>query len=465
MYWRPAVAVSRQWSHSRRDGTASPGVSSRPGLPWGGVPTCVDEREPVGGHPMRGWGGWAIRRWPVLPVALALVITACANDDRPPPTGPSGEPIVVGFINTEGAQLGSVPELRLGSEAARNYINTELDGVDGRPIEFEVCITNSSPESSIACANQMVERKVVAVLGGVDLGSASSLPIITAAGIPYVGTTPLLPADFTTEGAFTLDPGGLGVAGNAAFAVDRLRAKRVAVLHDDSPQGRQLAEAFVRPVLAKGGVRDDRITLVAERADAPDLAPAVAAATRADPDALIVVFPPPACSRIMQATASLGVTADRLFIGRCAGPSAIAAGGAGANAAYFFSSILSPDAHPDDPDVAVYKKKVAAYGDGEIESGSYDVARGFATTVTFHRRLQEIDATDITPAAVTNVFRSAVDAPSFMGHPFTCDGKQGAPGFVSLCNNRVRIYQYVDGRHRDAAGEWISTGAAIAGSG
>lgn len=411
-------------------------------------------------------GGGVIGRL-VLPVVAAVVVAGCtsARDDGDESRDrPSGPPVVVGFINTEGAPLGSIPELRIGSDAARKYINAELDGLNGRPIEFEVCITDSSPESSTGCANRMVERGVVAVLGGVDLGSAASLPILTAAGIPYIGTTPLLPADFTTDGAFTLDPGGLGIAASATFAADELGARRVAVFHDDSPQGRQLAEAFVRPVLLKHGLSQSGVTLVAERADAADVAPALAAATRGNPDAVIVVFPPPACSRIMQAKAALGVDADMLYIGRCAAPGIVAAGGAGADGAYFFSSILNPSAHPDDEEVALYADKVEEYGDGEVDAGSYDLARGFAVTMTFHRRLRSM-ATEIAPASVADAFRTAVDVPSFMGHPFTCDGRQGAPGFVSLCNSRVRIYQLKDGRHRDASGEWISAGAAIAGPG
>ena len=372
----------------------------------------------------------------------------------------SGEPVIVGFINLEGSPLGSLPALRDGSEAARKYINGELNGVEGRPLEFEVCITNGTPESSTVCANKMVERRAVAVLGGVDLGSAASLPILAAAGIPYIGMTPLLPADLTTEGAFTLDPGGLGTAANAFYAVNDLDAERVTILHDDSPEGRQLAEAFVRPVLAKG-VPSGGIKLVAEKKDSADMAPAVAAATQEDPDAVIVVFPPPACSRIMQAASALGAEASMLYIGRCSDPRTLDAGGAGAEEAYFFSSVLHPSAHPDDPDVKIYSDKIDEFGGEDIDAASYDTARGFATTMTFYQRLTTLEAQDINSETVSAAFRSAVDVPAFMGHPFTCDGRQAVPGFVSVCNTHVRIYQFVDGGYRDASGDWISAGAAL----
>lgn len=403
-------------------------------------------------------------------VAGTMLIAAgvsCSDGDKgedstPGKRSPSGEPIVVGFINVEGAPIGSIPALRDGAEAARAYINGELDGVDGRPLEFDVCITNGTPESSSACANKMVERGVVSVLGGVDLGSAASLPILAAAGIPYLGMTPLLPADLTTDGAFTLDPGGLGTAANAFFAVNELDAESVTILHDDSAPGRQLAEAFVRPVLAKGVASGD-IELVAEKQNSADMAPAVAAAIQGDPDAVIVVFPPPACARIMQAAAALGSDADMLYVGRCSDPQTLTAGGAGADGAYFFSSILHPSAHADDPDVKTYSDKIEQFGAEGVDAASYDTARGFATTMTFYERLSTLDSDDLTPEGVSAAFKGAVDAPAFMGHPYTCDGRQAVPGFVSVCNSYVRIYQFVDGRYRDASGDWISAGAALTG--
>lgn len=407
-------------------------------------------------------------RWYAMLMLVGLVAVACEGPDgekasQPRAKHPSGAPVVIGFVNLEGAPVGSAPALRHGSEAARKFINAELDGLDGRPIEFEVCTTNGSPESSAACANQMVERRVVAVLAGVDLGSAASLPILTAAGIPYIGMTPLLPADLTTTGAFTLDPGGLGTAANAAYAVDELNAQRVAVLHDDSPQGRQLAEVFVKPVLLKRGLPARNITLVAEKADAADMAPAVASATGSEPDVVIVVFPPPACSRIMQAATGLGVEAHMLYIGRCSDPKTLAAGGKGADGAYFFSSILNAEAHADDPDVKLYSTKIKRYGGSDVEPSSYDTARGFATTMTVYERLATLESKEISTGTVSAAFTSARDVSAFMGHPYTCDGRQGVPGFVSVCNTNVRIIQFVQGRYRDASGGWISAGTALTG--
>src|SRR5512132_1496280 len=70
-------------------------------------------------------------------------------------TEATGEPIAIGFVNSEGGAF-SVPELRVGNEVAADYINARLGGVDGRPVHVTRCATDGSPEASIDCANQFV---------------------------------------------------------------------------------------------------------------------------------------------------------------------------------------------------------------------------------------------------------------------------------------------------------------------
>jgi branched-chain amino acid transport system substrate-binding protein len=82
--------------------------------------------------------------------------------------------------------------------------------------------------------------------------------------------------------------------------------------------------------------------------------------------------------------------------------------------------------------------------------------------MTLYNRLATLEADAITSAAVIGQLRTAVDAPAFMGHPFTCNGRQAIPRFVAVCNTYVRVYQFVGGRYRDALGDWTSAGAALA---
>ena len=68
----------------------------------------------------------------------------------------------------------------------------------------------------------------------------------------------------------------------------------------------------------------------------------------------------------------------------------------------------------------------------------------FRAAINLYAQLRELGAEGITPDAILAAFRGAVDAPSFFGHPYTCDGEQldGYPAFCapqqSLGHGEVR---------------------------
>ena len=63
------------------------------------------------------------------------------------------------MINQENTPAGSFPELSQAVQAAIEFVNTELGGVDGRPIELEVCNTEFTAEGSTSCGQQFVEAE------------------------------------------------------------------------------------------------------------------------------------------------------------------------------------------------------------------------------------------------------------------------------------------------------------------
>ena len=60
---------------------------------------------------------------------------------------------------------------------------------------------------------------------------------------------------------------------------------------------------------------------------------------------------------------------------------------------------------------------------------------------------------------MTTALRAKRDAPSFMGHPYTCDGKQ-FPGLPAACSPQQVIVQMKDGA-LDQVGGWIDVGAEL----
>lgn len=144
-------------------------------------------------------------------------------------------------------------------EMARNCVQIVADEVNkaggllGRPVEIVLGDDQGSPKQSALVAQRMVSDKVVAVVGTygssindpasaiyeraelVNIGYGSTAEKLTEQGRKYFFRTCFRD---DKQGAFF-----------ATFAVDKLKAKRVAIIHDNTTFGKGLAEAARRPIL------------------------------------------------------------------------------------------------------------------------------------------------------------------------------------------------------------------------
>ena len=389
----------------------------------------------------RGGGGQnaTVKRIAVLVVAGLLAVACGGGGDD----GKADNAVVLGMINQEDAPVGSFPEAREAAQAAVAHINDDLGGVNGRPLRLEVCRTNGSPESSAACANSLLEKRPVAVLGGVDLGAAASLPVFEKAGIPYVGGTPALGEELTSGAAWMLAGGVVGdLLGTADYALDTLKVKKVGALYVDLPGVLTTVIAAAEVVLRSKGVTD--VKLVAAGADTADFAAPLKAATAGNPDAIIVLFPAQTCARIMAAARSLKVTSRIFYTSACASQAVIDAAGPAAENAYFATGYLPFD--DPSPEVATWK------AEAKVTKPSALSQAGFAVVMNVYSLLQ--GGAD-TPAAVITELRATRQRPGYMAHPYTCDRKQVSL-LSAVCNANVRLLQYKGGRFADLTGGWVN---------
>lgn len=375
-------------------------------------------------------------------VVAALLAAACSGGGGGSGGG-AGNAVVIGMINQEDAPVGSFPEVRRAAEAAIDHVNDDLGGVNGRPVRLEVCRTTGTPESSAACANELLAKEPVAVLGGVDLGAAASLPVFERAGIPYIGGTPALGEELTSPAAWMLAGGVVAdLLGQADYALDTLDVRRVGALYVDLPGLLTTVITAAEIVLRARGVTD--VKLVAAGADTADFAAPLMAATAGDPDAVVVLFPAQSCARIMAAARSLRVQARMFYPSACASEAVVSAAGPAAENAYFASAYLPFD--DPSPEVATWR------AEAEVSEPNALSQAGFAVAMNVYDLLE--DGTD-TPAAVTEKLRAAVDRPGYMAHPYTCDREQ-VPLLPAVCNPHVRLLQYTGGTFVDLAGDWVS---------
>ena len=231
----------------------------------------------------------------------------------------TGEPITIGMINQENTPLGSFPELRLGVEAAVEFINEELNGVGGRPIELVTCITAFSVEKSQACAQEMVQRDAVAVIGGIDITSNGSIPILEANQIPYIGGIPVNFDEMRSPISFQFSGGAPGaMVAFADYAAEVQGAKKVAIAYGEFESIEAAAIDFGAKTLRQLGVTD--VVQVPFPITTTDFLPVLTKANEGNPDAIFLGAADTACAPAMKTAEDLGITAKLYLVGACAAP-------------------------------------------------------------------------------------------------------------------------------------------------
>ena len=163
---------------------------------------------------------------------------------------PTGEPIVIGMVNTEGTPGLDFPEMRTDTDLAVNYLN-EHGGFGGRPIEVVHCTAAGSPETSQACAQEMSGEGVELVMLGLDL--FPGYDTYAASDIPVFGALPILPGDYTADALFHTGGNATTMAGMAGFAVEQFGAETVGIISADNA-GANSSEASLTAALDKAGV-------------------------------------------------------------------------------------------------------------------------------------------------------------------------------------------------------------------
>jgi branched-chain amino acid transport system substrate-binding protein len=181
-----------------------------------------------------------------------------------------------------------------------------------------------------------------------------------------------------------------------------------------------------------------------------DFLPLVTTANEDSPDAIVVLTADTGCVPTMQAAADLGVTAPLFLTGACAAPKILADAGDAAEGRYFnVEGPIRPD--DPDPDTALYNAVVERYGEGLDAPGAGTVS--FRSLMNLYVVLRDLGPDAVTPEAIVEAFRAARDVPSFMGHPYTCDGEQLA-GLAAMCAPQQIIARFSGGALEQVS-DWI----------
>ena len=118
-----------------------------------------------------------------------------------------------------------------------------------------------------------------------------------------------------------------------------------------------------------------------------------------------------------------------MYTGACAATKILNAVGDAADGSIFN---LEAELDPKNPDNVLYQAIAQRYGPKYHYEAQGAGTVSFRAVMNLYAQLRDIGADKITPAAINAAFAKATDAPSFFGHPYTCDGKQ-LVGYPAMC--------------------------------
>jgi branched-chain amino acid transport system substrate-binding protein len=396
-----------------------------------------------------------LRRWAVISAIVSLaafVVVGCGGDEESDSDAgsaetaqsapePTGEPIVVYDI-TDTTGAGSISavlqQFPVGAQAATDYINKELGGVDGRPIELKLCDSKADPAATTACANQAVQDNAVAKVGLSVLWDNGN-KIFARAGIPS-HNAPVTASDASSPTSF---PFGGGSAtewpGAVQYWATEMGAKHGVLLADDNAQGQVNVDLMQAQAAKNPGFKLDVVKL---KIDA-DPTPSVARVVGYEPDVVFTSAAGTAAVAVYRAFQQQGFPAEK-----------IVNTGAAVDEENFFSKVDQAavegshytyqfETYDDtsNPDVKVYRDAMEKYSDVDGKSEFYQW--GFADVMTIYNFAKKIGADKFNAETYLDFLKNAEGERVFMGGEFS---KSAAPeGAPQIYQSTVRIVQFKGG--------------------
>lgn len=164
--------------------------------------------------------------------------------------------ITVGVITPLTGPVAAYGEqVKNGAETAAEEIN-KAGGINGEKIVLKLLDDAGDPKQAVSVANQAAGEGIRYVVGPVLSGtSMAASDVLAENGILMVTPTATTP-DLTTRGLWNVlrtcgrDDQQAEVA--AAYVVENLKDKKIAVLHDKAPYGKGLADGFKKAINAGG---------------------------------------------------------------------------------------------------------------------------------------------------------------------------------------------------------------------
>jgi branched-chain amino acid transport system substrate-binding protein len=348
----------------------------------------------------------------------------------------SGEPVRIGWINNDGAPQGPIPEATSVAKATVKFINEELGGVDGRPVELVTCFIAAAEEEGQKCGQRFAndsDMRVVNV-GVMVVGNESYHAQIKGQKVTVFGVANA-PPDLAAENTFALYGATEYVLGPfGTYVRDVLKAKTGAMVFNQGPGILPIANA------ARKGIEDAGITVKTVGFDpqTTDLVGPVTAAGSQTADVLLPVLDTPNCINYAKALKSAGLEGNKPVLSAplCLAPPVAEALGDLPQWTYGIAQDLPNDL--SNPAVKAYTDAVTKHGAKPADAGNVFSGLAFADLLATVKLLNETGP-DASNEEIATAFKE-FKGPMIMGPPGLQCGKY--PKAPAVCNDQSQFFDY-----------------------
>lgn len=359
-----------------------------------------------------------------MAIATATVVTACSSSSNSGSSaGPrSGSPsqqstatgnhykiMVIGPVTSgAGVQTPPQPELVVGAKAAVKAVNA-AGGVDGHPLDLQVCDTQGAQNGGVTCATKAVQQKVLAVVGAVDF-FGDYISVLKSGGVPNVGPLPIQ-AELTDTNSYPIEGGASVVPAAVVSYAAKQGLNSVAYVGNSSAYTSAIPQ-IAKPVIDKHA--GFQLHLISIPAAAVDVSPYVAQAKRDKLVDLATFSPTATLSFIKDYIAGGGSPGSIVTSASTLTPALIKSLGTKAEGLKI-SSLFIPAADST-PAAQQFSKDMDAVNSSaakdEVAENSYLAVKLFAAAAKGH---QPKDGTDVASevAALTNLDLGLIPPLSF----------------------------------------------------
>jgi branched-chain amino acid transport system substrate-binding protein len=348
----------------------------------------------------------------------------------------TGSPVTIGLISDGGgsSSIGTAALVEQGAQAAVKYVNAN-GGLDGHKVTLFVCENQSTPAGGQSCANNMVQKGVVAVVEPFTGQGQTEVPTIVGAGIPYITISGASTPELTSTDAYAIEGGFPAYLGAIALSAKQHGYKKVAFLVENVPAAIQGAQVLGGLVFKAAGVGLDVIPVNPGTADvSPQLQSAVSAGANAVGNVGDVTL----CSSFLKAYATLDLNLPRYVLSTCQDPSIEKSATLDKVLAGSYITTTTKTSKADNAEYAaiVHKFMPKVNPSANVSSNQ---ASGVVPVLTLANAMKG-STQPVTAAGINQTLTTAknVAIPLSGGLTFTCNGK-AIPLLKSVCSSAAAI--------------------------